>query len=75
MGKTRLALQTAVGHQAIFPDGVVFVPLAPLQTADFLVTAISEALQFTFFTSHDPGAQLFNFLSQKTMLLLLDNGV
>jgi predicted ATPase/DNA-binding SARP family transcriptional activator/Tfp pilus assembly protein PilF len=73
MGKTRLALQTAVGHQPIFRDGVAYVPLAPLQIADLLVTVIGDALQFNFFASGDPSVQLFHFLNQKEMLLVLDN--
>ena len=57
----------------IFRDGVAYVPLAPLQSADSLVTAIGDALQLTFFTSSDPRMQLFQFLSQKNVLLILDN--
>ncbi len=73
MGKTRLALQTAVVHQAAFPNGVAFVALAGLQTADLLAPTIADALQFRFAGSAEPTEQLFAFLSQKEMLLVLDN--
>ncbi len=73
MGKTRLALQTAVGHQTVFADGVVFVPLVGLQTADLLIPAIADALQFRFAGATELHIQLFSFLSQKEMLLVLDN--
>jgi predicted ATPase len=73
MGKTRLALQTADGHRPIFRDGVAFVPLAPLQIADLLTNVIGDVLQLNFSPAMDPRDQLFNFLSQKEMLLVLDN--
>ncbi|MDX1497092.1 MAG: BTAD domain-containing putative transcriptional regulator [Salinisphaeraceae bacterium] len=73
MGKTRLALQTAVAHKAIFPDGVAYVSLASLHTPDLLVAAVADALQFTFSAAGDPQAQLTAFLSQKEILLVLDN--
>lgn len=73
IGKTRLALQTAVGHQAIFADGVAYVSLASLQATDLLITAIGEALQVPIAAARDPQAQLFNFLDQRQLLLVLDN--
>ncbi|MBE2225485.1 MAG: hypothetical protein IAF02_28375, partial [Anaerolineae bacterium] len=44
IGKTRLALETAVGHQPVFADGVVWVSLTALQTPTQLASAIAEAL-------------------------------
>ena len=73
MGKTRLALQTAVAHKTVFPDGVAYVSLASLPTPDLLVAAIADTLQFTFSAAGDPQVQLTTFLSQKEMLLVLDN--
>jgi len=73
MGKTRLALQTAVGHQQVFRDGVAYVPLTPLQSAESLVLVIGDALQFSFSASSDPLSQLIQFLSNREILLVLDN--
>jgi predicted ATPase len=49
MGKTRLALQTAVTQQPHFRDGVAYVSLRPLNSADFLAATIASAL------NSDPG--------------------
>jgi len=73
MGKTRLALQTAVGHQPVVRHGVAYVPLASLQVADLLTVAIGDALQLAFSASTDPHTQLCHFLNQKETLLILDN--
>lgn len=73
MGKTRLALQTAVAQNTTFKDGVAFVPLVGLETAALLIPAIADALQFRFAGSAELHTQLFNFLSQKEMLIVLDN--
>lgn len=73
VGKTRLALQAA--HQAAsdYADGVFFVPLMPLTSAEFLVSAIAAALKFTFYGPEDPKVQLLNHLREEQALLVLDN--
>src|ERR671938_129462 len=43
-GKTRLALALAARQQGYFPDGVAWVPLAPLATSDQVVPGIGRAL-------------------------------
>src|SRR5260221_6384457 len=62
MGKTRLALQVAgtkltddsISKVAPFPDGVYFVPLQPLTSPDFILSAITEAVGFQFYAGSDP---------------------
>src|SRR5262249_34505465 len=44
VGKTGLALELARAHLASFSDGVYFVSLAPLASADALASAIVRAL-------------------------------
>jgi predicted ATPase/transcriptional regulator with XRE-family HTH domain len=73
VGKTRLALQAAIELSASFPDGVCFVPLAALNSAELLVPAIAGALGFTFHGRADPKAQLLTYLREKDLLLVLDN--
>lgn len=73
MGKTRLALALAREVEAAFLDGACFVALSPLQSAEFLVPAVADALGFQFSGSDEPLEQLLAYLSQKTMLLVLDN--
>ncbi len=75
VGKTRLALQAGERAVPAFPHGVHFVPLAPLESAAFLVPTIADAVGFSFFQRQgvEPKQQLLNYLREKTLLLLLDN--
>ena len=73
MGKTRLALEAAARLQSAFADGVYFVPLAPLSRAEELLTAIVHSLDLVIYGSADLETQLFKFLEQKQLLLVLDN--
>jgi predicted ATPase len=73
IGKTRLALAVADRVKRHFAGGAVFVPLQAVTTAEFLVTAIADALAVTWSGQDDPQTQLFNYLHDKTILLLLDN--
>ncbi|MEX0630253.1 MAG: adenylate/guanylate cyclase domain-containing protein [Chloroflexota bacterium] len=64
-GKTRLALQAAALAGDEYPDGVYWVPLAPLRDPGLVVPAASQAI----------GADdsLASFIGGKRMLLLFDN--
>jgi predicted ATPase/transcriptional regulator with XRE-family HTH domain len=73
IGKTRLAIATAAEQAETFPDGVYFVPLAPLNAPEFIVPTIAEAIGFAFYGPMAPKTQLLNYLRQKEMLLVLDN--
>lgn len=73
IGKTRLALQAAVERIERFTHGVFFIPLDPLSSADYLVTAIAEILKFKFYRQEDEQQQLLNFLLDKELLLIMDN--
>ena len=77
-GKTRLALAVAGHYQrqvfspelTHFPDGVYFVSLVGLSSADQIPAAICNALQISL-VSGTKG--LLSFLSRKKMLIILDN--
>ncbi len=74
MGKSRLTLEAASVQLANYADGVYFVALAPLATADAIVPTIAAALKFAFQSDgRTTQQQLFDYLRQKEMLLLLDN--
>ena len=73
IGKTRIALESAHRHLDRFTDGVFYVPLAPLNNLDHIVTTIADHIDFTFGGSDDPQKELLNYLAEKTMLLVLDN--
>lgn len=73
IGKTRLAIQSAAEQVENFHQGIYFVALAPLHGAEMLIPAIAEALRFTFYQKENPQEQLFNYLREKKLLLVLDN--
>ncbi|MBN1247839.1 MAG: tetratricopeptide repeat protein [Anaerolineae bacterium] len=77
-GKTRLIVEAAriVGEH--FADGVYFVSLAPVASADAVVPTLAQALGFCFSPAegtvhHMPREQLLTYLRGKQMLLILDN--
>lgn len=72
IGKSRLALAVAQAAVHDFLDGVFYVPLAPLTSAQDLATTIADTVQAP------PGNrsakdELLDFLEDKEVLLLLDN--
>lgn len=80
MGKTRLSLEIAArlayGSSITptpFPDGVVFVELEAVTTMEEMVTAVAAALGFAIEKEPEPQRQVCDFLSNKRLLLLLDN--
>jgi predicted ATPase/DNA-binding SARP family transcriptional activator len=73
IGKTRLALQVAADHRAIFEDGVAFVPLAHVGVAEHFVPAIASALGVPFHGEQNPEEQLLSYLRPKELLMILDN--
>lgn len=73
MGKTRLVLAAAEQQLPHFQDGVCFVPLAPLNSPDNMVTTIAENLGLSFDGSTTPKEQLLTYLRQRSLLLVLDN--
>ncbi|MEZ4709896.1 MAG: BTAD domain-containing putative transcriptional regulator [Caldilineaceae bacterium] len=82
IGKTRLALHAVASYadstlaaagRAAFADGVYFVSLEAHTSRDAMLAAMADALGFAFQGAESPRQQIFNFLRQKQMLLLLDN--
>jgi predicted ATPase/DNA-binding CsgD family transcriptional regulator len=73
MGKTRLAIE--VGWRLIhhFLDGIYFVPLAAIAAPDQIVTTIAAILGFKFNNGEQPRQQLFNYLQQQQIMLIIDN--
>ncbi|HUG47582.1 MAG TPA: adenylate/guanylate cyclase domain-containing protein [Candidatus Limnocylindria bacterium] len=64
-GKTRLALQAAGASAERFPDGVWWVPLAPLRDPQLVVATISGVL--------GASGDLATHVADKRLLLVLDN--
>lgn len=73
VGKTRLALQVAATLRPAFPDGVVFVNLAPLRDPGLVLPTIAQALGATEAAGQPLRASVAAFLHPKHLLLLLDN--
>ncbi|MEZ4867181.1 MAG: tetratricopeptide repeat protein [Caldilineaceae bacterium] len=73
MGKTRLALHCAHRFYDDFPDRVGYVSLVALEQADHLPTAVAQALTIALQGGRDPEEQVLASLSERRMLLVLDN--
>ena len=72
IGKTRLAVRAARDQLGSFSHGVAFVPLTSVSSPKLLVTAMADALGFSFREGVDPEGQLLNYLRQRELLLVLD---
>jgi predicted ATPase/DNA-binding XRE family transcriptional regulator len=73
IGKTRLAIRAARQAAEAYADGTAFVSLAALTATRYIVPAIAEALEFSFSGQAEPHMQLAHYLSDKHLLLVLDN--
>lgn len=73
IGKTRLAAEVAAGQRESFSHGVYFVPLQTAETYEMLVTAIADALNLALQGQQSPRLQMLDYLSDRNLLLLLDN--
>lgn len=73
VGKTRLALAVAAELAEGFPDGVVFVNLAPIADPDLVAPAVAHALGVHDAGLEPPTARLREFLRGRRLLLVLDN--
>lgn len=72
VGKTRLAVQAAKEALWSFRDGVVFIPLASVESIGFLPYVLAQALGFTFYRQQESHLQLRNYLREKELLIVLD---
>ncbi|GIK43345.1 MAG: transcriptional activator [Chloroflexota bacterium] len=73
IGKTRLAIRAARAQIGVYLHGIYLASLAATISADFLVSALADALNFAFHGPEDPKIQLLNYLREKEILLVLDN--
>jgi predicted ATPase/DNA-binding SARP family transcriptional activator len=78
IGKTRLVLEVAArlldSLAAAILDGIYFVRLAQIDDAANIVPTIATTLNFQFpIDGRTPKQQLFDYLQQKQMILVLDN--
>ncbi|MGB7342543.1 MAG: protein kinase [Phototrophicaceae bacterium] len=74
MGKTRLSIEIARRNRAIYNDGIYLIELAELSDAKAIIPAIAAAVGCNLDNARGNDSQfLFDFLSNKSMLLVMDN--
>jgi predicted ATPase len=73
IGKTRLALQAAAGHQRVFAAGVAYVSLVGVESGSALPAALAAGLNAPYRDSEDALAQLLAVLGGLELLLVIDN--
>jgi predicted ATPase/transcriptional regulator with XRE-family HTH domain len=73
VGKTRLGLQIAHDLAGDFPDGVVYVPLAPIHDATLVPEVVGQRLHLREQVDMPMAEQLRAFLQPRQFLLVLDN--
>jgi predicted ATPase/class 3 adenylate cyclase len=72
-GKTRLALQAAAEASDAFPDGVHWIPLAPVRDKDDVGPTFAQALEVRDQPGIDIGASIVNAFGTKRSMLVVDN--
>jgi predicted ATPase/DNA-binding XRE family transcriptional regulator len=73
VGKTRLAIEVARDAADLFPDGVVFVALAPLNDPTLVIPTIARSLGLREAENQTARETLRAYLRDKRLLLVLDN--
>jgi predicted ATPase/DNA-binding CsgD family transcriptional regulator len=73
VGKTRLALRAGEASAPAFPDGVAFVPLAPIADPELVIPTVAQALGLNALGELSSFDLVLRFLSSRRMLLILDN--
>jgi predicted ATPase/class 3 adenylate cyclase len=76
VGKTTLALRAARDLVDDFPEGVWMIELAPIQSPEYLISAITDAIDFqvdVHSSDLDPKRQVLDYLNHRRTLLLMDN--
>ena len=74
VGKTRLAIESLQYlRESNFEHGIFYIPLAPLISAENIVTAIINTLGIFIDNGGTPQEELVKFLSQRKLLLVMDN--
>jgi predicted ATPase/DNA-binding CsgD family transcriptional regulator len=72
-GKTRLAVEFARRRGVDFPDGVVFVELAPVREESLAVAAVAAALDVKAETAAELPSTIADYLARRRVLVVIDN--
>ena len=73
VGKTRIAMEVAHHLHEAFGSGACFVSLAGTSSSEYIIPAIADTLGFVFSGSAELKVQLFHYLKDREILLVLDN--
>ena len=73
VGKTRLALEMAGGAGDLFPDGAVFVALAPVSDPGLVMSTVAQVLGLREAGGKPVRELVHEYLGDKRLLLVLDN--
>ena len=73
MGKSRLSIEVGRRLLGYFKDGVYFVPLAAVTSAEQIITTVADIIGFQFHSDLQPAQQLADYLQDKLLLLIIDN--
>ncbi|HYW90609.1 MAG TPA: tetratricopeptide repeat protein [Chloroflexota bacterium] len=73
VGKTRLVVAVAAGLASAYPDGIVFVDLAPLSDPRLVSASIARALGVAEGSGLSARDLVFGYLHSRQALLVLDN--
>jgi predicted ATPase/class 3 adenylate cyclase len=73
MGKTRLSLEAAAQMVGTFPQGVYFVALDRIASAELIIQSVAEVLPIVLASNEDPRYRVLDYLRDKAILLVMDN--
>lgn len=73
IGKTRLALELAHRMRGVFRDGVFFISLNSISDQSQIAGMLAQTFNLVISSRQDLASQVQDFLSQKEVLLFLDN--
>ena len=72
-GKTRLAVEAASTLTSTAPEGIWYVDLAPITSADVVPVAVARSLELRDQPGLSTDATLTRYIGGKRMLIILDN--
>ncbi|HKI54719.1 MAG TPA: adenylate/guanylate cyclase domain-containing protein, partial [Anaerolineales bacterium] len=73
MGKTRLSLEAARQMIPSFRQGIYFVALDRITSADLIVQAVADVLPISLSSNEDPKSRILDYLRDKKILFVMDN--
>lgn len=73
MGKTRLSLEAARQMIPSFRQGIYFVALDRITSADLIVQSIADVLPISLSSNEAPKSRILDYLQDKKILLVMDN--